>query len=676
MSQPAAASPSLLDELRRLSVGPDWRRAEPHPRWAELDAATMREAPSWHAADRAEAHLLLTRLAVDPEAHLRAAFALTETAPARRGVAFNALMSVARSWTAVEGRIARGAERATFTAWAAEGLAALFPRFPLAPAPRIAFARIMDATGAAERALDCLAAAPGAPAVIAPEYLRVLMRRLRPLAHRGVVARAFDVPAALREAAPAVWPIFVLVRALCLRIAHDQPAVLARLRSVDPEGAAILEARPPEEADLAAQAEAFLEAVRAAEPTVGARMLRQAAGEELLLRAPGDAADRMREVLLAEADRLAAAQATAEEPRLLAFSAAFHLLPACGRCWTDAAFRRERARHFATLLDGTGIPQRHGLAGLFAFTGEDYDAAGAAFAAVTAGDRVATGPSTYLDFRAVPAILARPPRLPGALAPLAITSVQEASGEAAVSLVVSANGRYLRRFGPSYAEALQRHAAGTRLHVHLIGDPAEEQDALRAMASSLPGIALTLSAEPVTVAEPYYFATARFLRLAALRQALPGRLLVTDIDLGWPVPPVEFLDRMMGEADAGLSLRARVRLGTYPGLPGFVRHYPRTVPWISVAAWAVAVAPNAPGRAFAEALSRVAAESLARAAEAGPGGKWTIDQNILMAAYAHAAQAMPEVRFADLGFQTDLGQPAAPPDLAAPEGHHWMFRPG
>ncbi len=669
------STPDLLLRLRAVAVEPDWRRGA-RVEITSYEYEMAASAVSWSAAERAEAHLLLARIAVDPLRLVRAAIELAEAAPARRGEAYVAMRMLARKWPAVLNRLATPAERGVLIGQVTAALRAFVQKAPLAVAPRLAQATILNASGVPGAALDNLAAAPNMPRDVAAMYLDILGRRLTALLQKGIIARAFAVPTNIQFAAPENWLVFVLMRALCARVALQQPDVIGRLRDLDPAGAEILESIEPSDADIRAKTMALLDAARASEPSVAARMLRQSAITGLLLSAHDPDAEWARETLLAEASGLAEAQMDIAGGSIMPFAAVLNLLPSCERFWCDHGFRRSQASRMVALLNRMNHAETDAFLGLFAFMAEDHDAARDAFARLSKAVPAPIGPSTYFDSRDVPP-LANPGSVStGTPDPLLVTTLQDRAGsvEQAMTLVISANGAYLERFGPTYARKLAPHAHGTGLHVHLVGDPAAHDATLELMRAALAGTRLTMTSEPLTVAEPYYFALARFLRLAELRRLLPGTMLVTDIDLGWPESPFDFSRRMMHEADVGLSLRGRVRLGTRLGLPGIVRLYPPTVPWHTVAAWAVALSATPEATAFADLVARVSHEALSRAMTTGASGKWGIDQNVLLASYTHASRHMPEVTFADLGFQTDLEQSMRLPPQPPLAGKHWLVR--
>ncbi|MBW8271218.1 hypothetical protein [Caldovatus aquaticus] len=336
-------------------------------------------------------------------------------------------------------------------------------------------------------------------------------------------------------------------------------------------------------------------------------------------------------------------------------------LPETRSFWEDEIFRKDVCSFLLVQVNDLPDPARSRIRALCGIGLRDWPTARANFATLAALEPTAIGATSYCDPEAVPALLSRPEDKSLKIADLRWEVLRKAeSVPAGPVIVTSGNAAYLRRFGPPYAAALREalesaaHPPGV-LHLHLIGEPEKERDTILAIAEALPGFSVTLSYEPVCVEASYWFATARFLRLSALRsrsEFADRTVVVTDFDHAWTEPPAAFLARAMPGADVGLRLGRRVAIRSRGGAK-FELQYPLLQPWWNVSAHCVAVAPNANGQRFAAILSRVAEAALHDALmrdAAGQGGEanWGIDQAILFAVHRHVESHHPEIAIADL----------------------------
>jgi hypothetical protein len=82
---------------------------------------------------------------------------------------------------------------------------------------------------------------------------------------------------------------------------------------------------------------------------------------------------------------------------------------------------------------------------------------------------------------------------------------------------------------------------------------------------------------------------------------------------------------------------------------------------VSVPAWIIALSGSDASFRFANflhTLTRVELEAASRSSN--PNGNWTIDQNILLAAYLHSVKHFPDIQFADIS------------SAGAGRGVHWI----
>ncbi|MBR0672229.1 hypothetical protein [Neoroseomonas soli] len=642
-----------------------------HPLHDALAGEFAAAAQDWPAECRAEAEWLLATMRIDVLAALAGACRLAGLSQARRAEAITAILAITTRWRVIEARYP-GAEKDAVRDEAKRILRGLAEALPQIPAPRIGIARILSVEGNPDAALEALEGAGPGGRNLASEYLLILTRALADRHGARMLHRALNVPEWIVAAAKEDWRIFLLHRAVTLGTIAAQQRLRDGYLEADPAYGAALALVTTADRDVEARCRDLIAEVRALPPREEATALWRTIREPLLLYSMLEDAERARILLLDETMRLAEATAGTEGFDFQTISCAHTLLPCCERLWTDAAFRRERAAALAGLLRRIDHPRRDLFLGYFAFMMEDYAAAKDAFAVATKTSPHAIGASTYIDFRSVPAILHAAGEDATPAPAFTVLSPRPAVRNGPL-VAISANDRYLRRHAVHYAQQLRRRSREGNLHVHLIGDPEAEQETLQSLARILPGYRVTLTSEPVTVNEPYYFATARMLRMAQLCRIAPARpLLVTDIDSTLREPAADFVARKLGTADVGLALRSQVTVGHHWRVAGLANVYPRAVPWQTVAAWAIAIAPTAGGRRFAEILSRVAAEGLRRAAADASGPRWMIDQNILFAAYAHAVTFRPGIRFADVGSPLDLPPSELPEDVPPPRGRHWI----
>ncbi|RED47742.1 hypothetical protein [Aestuariispira insulae] len=121
-------------------------------------------------------------------------------------------------------------------------------------------------------------------------------------------------------------------------------------------------------------------------------------------------------------------------------------------------------------------------------------------------------------------------------------SVDEEQGPV---FLASCDGRYFDRFGTRFIEAIRAHGW---VHLH-IADPTDDQrQQLAALAG--PGVSVTVENTGSWRSSTYY-ASMRFLRAGAIRQAFGRDLMILDVDID-RVSDLGKLQEMLTEADVGL----------------------------------------------------------------------------------------------------------------------------
>lgn len=634
--------PSFLALLRAGDEAPDWRRDRSDPEAEALAARLTAKAAGWTRAEVLEAEVLLARRRRDPAAAIEALCALAREASPRRRWALGEIASFADRWGHVEGRLDAAGTNALRTR-AEAALGALAETLPRERAPRITLARVIEAARGQAAAAKALAAAAAAGAPVLDRWLRLLAAALDHGPDEAPFRRAFAVPEAMAASGGHHWTAFRLHRAVACAMAAPTLPFAASV--------------PDSERDIAARMDDALALAPSLPPQDELRLLKALAAGRLFRHCPLPEAEAARQALAAAMRAACARPGMAVEHRRTLLVSLSAFLPEGARFWEDAAYRAETSREVIAAAEWLEEPHRSWQRGKFAFAIGEQDLAAEAFA--TSARLAPSGPGapTYLDMRRIPAIVAArgdAPLLGGEGSGFEMLAGQHDASRP-VAIVV-ANDLYLRRHAAGFARRLAEVAPGSPLHVHLVGDPAACRPDIEEVTTAGRGLTISLSSEPITIDAPFYFASARFLRLPEWLDRFGGPIVVTDIDGRWHQDPARFLARRMDAADVGLALSARVRLGRKAGLGYPVNVYPLPLPWMSVAAWCCALAPTAGARRFASLLAQVMDARLREAAALPGRGAWFVDQNVLYAAHAYAAANDPAIRFADLGLPSEMGQ--------------------
>lgn len=684
----AASAEDLLGQLRRLDRRVDWRRDRAAAEAGSLSAALAeaRRKGRHSPADLAEAEALVAKLSVDAVTALEALSELVRLdAPGqRRDWALNELMHLGVTW-----RLARegltGTAREDAQRRAEEALSRLAADRPTEAVPHLVLADIMSLARGPFAAVTALERGLVAGERVAQRLLHELLNALVARPGKEAVDLAMSPPEEAQRAAGDTWLAFRFHRAVALatigwHLRSGTPPRLPRPRA-DALDAALVSV-PPEEMDPTICLEAALKPLDRFPPPRAVRHLIALADYQPTRVSLLPDAEAARHAVLRQ---MLAALGTAPANinigvRLITVLA--RTLPECITFWENREFRRAACDIALRAIDAMPADKRlEAPAAILALAREDLDRAKVAITAVATTQPDAAGYGTYVDPRDIPDIL-RNSRSGRKLGEEGLSFRLIAEGPAAVAsapgpvVVVSGNDRYLRQYGVAYAQALQQQSRHGHLHVHLIGDPELLKDDIVAIAAAAPDYRVTLSAEPVTIAQPYYFATARFLRLGFFLERLGRAIVATDIDWHWRTDPASLLasDRMSG-VDVALRLGMSIACGRQPRhyWPGL--SYPLVQPWTAVNANGIFLAPTSGARRFAEMLGSLADAELRRAAERR-GTKWCIDQNILYAAYAHSARAHPEIVFTDLGHpHHEPTTPAIAERLAGLTARHWVVPP-
>lgn len=683
-----AGPPSLLAHLRAIApAAPDWRRDRPHPEADRIAAhvAALAAARRWPAARRAEADLLLAKARADAVAAMEAlcAMAAATEDPPRRAAAMAEIAALAAEWTNIRAGWTP-VDLPVLQDRAEQALAALCRHLPREPGPWLAAGAIVQDLKGPRAALARLEAGLDAGAPVLGPYFDAVVALLSHQPSAADIAHALAAPERHREAAGARWLAFRLHRSIALATAWAQPGQAIRDGRIDAAAAEALLAVPAEELHIAGRMAQALAHADRLPPAPAAGFLASLPDNLLLRFSPVPGAEAAR-VALVEAMLARLAQpALGPEAAHVLLLRLLRLAPCAVRFWEDPAFRLRVCDGALARVGAIPEPPRSFVRGAFAFARGEEGAAREAFAASAAAWPDAAGPGTFLEPAAVPAILraARPGAAllgsEGGLRFATVSAPAQPPPAGTPVVAISANGRYLRLFGRAYARRLAEVSPeGGRLHIHLIGDPAPLREEIAGIAAAVPGHAVTLSDEALGIDAPYYFATARFLRLPWLLERLGGEgpLVVTDIDAPWRDPPGAFLARRFAGADVGLRLSTQVEGGRYPGMGWFVNVLPQMLPWHAVNASMMVFARTGAAARFAGWLASLADHALRGAAGRSTSGTWGIDQNLLVAAYAHAVRHDPGIRFADLGAPGTWQAERLPPFMRTPQGRHWLAGP-
>jgi hypothetical protein len=199
-------------------------------------------------------------------------------------------------------------------------------------------------------------------------------------------------------------------------------------------------------------------------------------------------------------------------------------------------------------------------------------------------------------------------------------------------LVSAANGLYFDQF----AEGLVRSAAalerGLTVHLHLIDGGPDSLARLPALAALVPAGQLQVSLSRAGArAGATYFACARFLLAPGLLAACRAPLWLTDIDALLKPGFGRLLEALAAAANSG------------PDLACFDTG--RCEPASRFAAGVVRVADTDGARRLLERIGRFILAKLDRPL----ADTWMLDQAALYSVVAWAQQALPDIRFADLG---------------------------
>lgn len=679
MTVAATAAAELLAALRGFDAPIEWRRGRPHPDAAALSMQVELAvaAGALDGAAAAESRAIAAGLRLDPLAALDGLASLLRSGLRRRNWALARLSAMATAWTLIL-ESAPPAVRDHRQVAAETVLRRLAGELSELPILWVRLAQVVTAGRGRGAAVDDLEAAVAAGAPVATRYYAALLEPFAALPEPPDIARALAVPTS-DQAAALDHSAFRALRAVGLATAAWQLRQLAADGLFAPRHQAVLDALaavPQAEFAVTERLEEALAASAAAAPTAAATTLASLAEDTLLRGSPLPAAEPARLAVVAALLRAHADLAGGDVAALLSLTRSVRvLLPQTTRFWAEPAYRRETCAAVLGPIGRLPDPPRSRFAGLFAFGLEDDDRAAAHFAAAAAVEPAGAGVGTVVGPAAVASALAVP------AAPLLGEAGFRFAGEAPThgGPIVCASGdeRYVLRYAADYAARLRRAALADpvlhlHLHLHLIGEPAVAAPALAAAAATAAdaGWTASSSSESPEIAQAYYYATARFVRLPALRGRFAGPLLCTDIDRGWPGPPSAIL-RRLGSADVGLRLMATVRQLRMPGRDWLTQLAPPLAPWHAVNANLLVLADTAGARVFAVLLARLADVALRQAA-ARPGRHWGIDQNILLAAYRHALWAHPKITFADLGWPDEEFLPPEAVTIPDPSARHWI----
>jgi hypothetical protein len=333
--------------------------------------------------------------------------------------------------------------------------------------------------------------------------------------------------------------------------------------------------------------------------------------------------------------------------------------------WTDPQRRQAVSRRMLEISSDLPPPYTSLIRARFSLSLGDYGAAAQSFTDYARESPASKGPSSYVDFLSVKQVVAAPcAGFSGSWPPLTYELLRPGRPSNEPVIIVSANDRYFDLYLEKYVRNLACRYDVGRLHLHLYGEASTIRPLIEKISEIIPDYRISFSHEKISINEPYYFASGRFLRIQEWSMRFQSPIIMTDIDSLWGQhgggSPLVFLDEKLGDADVGLDLRSRVVVHSLRNSPIPGNRYPSADPWHSAWAGQVFFRGSSGSNHFAEILSRLTDRELQKAMPRNPIANWFIDQNILCAAYAHARRHCPDIKFVDLS------------DHPSGRGQHWL----
>lgn len=193
------------------------------------------------------------------------------------------------------------------------------------------------------------------------------------------------------------------------------------------------------------------------------------------------------------------------------------------------------------------------------------------------------------------------------------------------TVLVSADGKYLDRFGAQFFETLQDQATGADVHFHYCGFEGDWSAWLADMRNQWHNLAFSAShSSGYGMQRPTFFACSRLLVLPRILRLTNRPVLMLDFDATLRGDPRRLATRL-GQIDVGLSQTEGTSF------------------WNRIIANFLWVAPTPAGHLFADWVSRYVHHVLR-----SPECAWTLDQTSLWMVKRLVERKLPDARFANL----------------------------
>lgn len=652
-----AAPPHLLKLLRQQKLVVDWRRLKPVPEVETWERQFLHDNVSWSDSERLEAQALLAKARAKP----------IEMVEYLCGLAAVAESNIA--WIRPE-------LRRIFAVWGRMREFGFYDPDSSFLKQRVKTALEEAVSACKQNSIfhECLAIFLQEDEGIASslDYLREGLLRGEPVADilffvvqksltrpgdAALIRFVADMPPWMQEKLGPNWPALALKRSTVFASLLAMRPTPVWLRAVDPNS---LE----QHANFSKTLDDIL-----AEIAVGAKkfaplIFRRLADVDVLwvsaLPGAEEARQKLIEFMFASFD-----EAMVQKDRLKILLSLYLCLPRTMFFWTNPQRRLEVSRRMLEISGDLPAPYTSMIRARFSLSLGDYEVAAQSFIDYARESPASKGPSSYVDFRSVEQVLAAPSiSVSGSWPALTYELLRPGSPSEEPVIIVSANDRYFDLYLEKYIRTLARLSPAGQLHLHLFGAADTTRSLIEKLSELIPNYRISFSYEQITIDQPYFFASGRFLRIEEWSMRFQRPILLTDIDSLWGQntggSPLQFLEGKLNGADLGLDLRSRVVVQPLSNSPLPGNRYPSSDPWHTAWAGKVFLRGNAASSYFAKILSRLTDRELQRAAHRNPSANWFIDQNILCAAYAYARRYCPEIKFADLS------------DHPSGQGQHWL----
>lgn len=661
MSNPAI--PDLLEELRDQNGPVDWRRSHPNSRageWGQRLSALEGKVPKKYYL---EAQALLAKFNVDLVGMVDALCALAKDSRWRADFVRKEIWSIFNKWEYIYNkweyidRHSNQEEKQSLLIRFEENLIDLLKLYPGDRIFIFAFSVVLRQRRGVSDALDFLEREATAGSRVADLYLIKLMEHLGKRGDPEILARALRVSQVIEDGAGEVWHPFIIYRAFILASLIHHHGMNIEILPFEPN---LLRAL----SDFNAALTQTLKALDDLKPVTSARILLSISKVRAFWRSPVPGSEEARLQAINYVFKKIRASHDDKERELL-FRALFSMLPQTIKFWTDKQWRLSVSKDVIEQCAEIREPYLSLIRSRFFFAQENYAATRICFADLAKFAPNKNGPSTYVDPWSVAEKLSAPPsvgKFPECTSHFELIHDVDRGSEPVI--ISSANDRYFFRYGEYYVRRLSTFAPIGHVHFHLFADHDSIRDSVCRLSDLIPNFRFTWSCEPVTVNEPYFFATGRFLRVPKWLEQFNAPIVVTDIDSLWDRAqsdrPSDFINDRLGSADVALNLRSRVHIRTMVGMPVPGLYYPSVDPWTAVLAGVMVLGATEGARQFAEILSSLTHHELSLASKRSSRGNWGIDQNILCATYAYVVKNCPQIKLADI-HATEVGW-----------GQHWL----